>query len=289
MHTTQTALVTHVTQQFIDTATDMLAAYRKFCAANSSAGQLILPESLKLIPLYLSAATKFAAFIVNPVLANRASGNRSLLSDALVRADARAASLAALMSIPTHRMLPTLYPRVFRIDEIADTVGVLPAATPLSLQQTGAADDFPVPIEALLSVPLPPPIFPSSVKIDSACIYLIDSYSTIILLVGKDAPADAQAELFGVRASVSELPPFLLRSLGPHSSRRLRNIVESLRARRNPMGSATALRIVGPDDAPGRAAAMGLLVEDQTERGGAGNKSYVDLLCAVHSAIQQRQ
>lgn len=32
--------------------TDILYAYRKFCAASSSAVQLILPEALKLLPLY---------------------------------------------------------------------------------------------------------------------------------------------------------------------------------------------------------------------------------------------
>ena len=31
---------------------DMLAAYRKHCASTSPSGQLILPESLKLLPLY---------------------------------------------------------------------------------------------------------------------------------------------------------------------------------------------------------------------------------------------
>lgn len=36
----------------------MLAAYRKHCASPSSAGQLILPECMKLLPLYINSLLK---------------------------------------------------------------------------------------------------------------------------------------------------------------------------------------------------------------------------------------
>lgn len=36
----------------------MLACYRKNCASPSSAGQLILPECMKLLPLYISCLLK---------------------------------------------------------------------------------------------------------------------------------------------------------------------------------------------------------------------------------------
>ena len=36
----------------------MLACYRKNCARDSTAGQLILPETLKLLPIYSSSLTK---------------------------------------------------------------------------------------------------------------------------------------------------------------------------------------------------------------------------------------
>ncbi|CAK9082456.1 unnamed protein product [Durusdinium trenchii] len=41
---------------------DMLHAYRANCASMTSAGQLILPESLKLLPLYIGSIRKFPAF-----------------------------------------------------------------------------------------------------------------------------------------------------------------------------------------------------------------------------------
>ncbi len=41
-----------------DTCVKVLVAYRKFCASNTSYGQLILPESLKLFPLYILSILK---------------------------------------------------------------------------------------------------------------------------------------------------------------------------------------------------------------------------------------
>jgi protein transport protein SEC24 len=278
----QTGLITHVTASFVDAATDMLAAYRRYCAANSSAGQLILPESLKLLPLYLAAATKLSAFVVNRPLGRPASG-RSPFSEALVRADARAAALVALGSLPTHRMVPTIYPRVFRVDSLPEAVGVPPPCTPMV--SPTAEGESPLSLDALLAVPLPPHTFPSAAPIASTGVYVIDAHAMTLILVGADVAPDELEELLGA-PSVDALPPAELRALGPHSSRRLRNIVGSLRARR--AGAAIPLRVVGPDDAAGRAAALELLVEDQTPASGSGSRSYVDLLCAVHSAIQQR-
>lgn len=41
---------------------DVLGVYRKFCAKGANPGQLILPEALKLLPLYALALSKSPAF-----------------------------------------------------------------------------------------------------------------------------------------------------------------------------------------------------------------------------------
>lgn len=46
----------------VDKCVDVLAAYRKHCASTTSPGQLILPESLKLLPIYVLALTKHPLF-----------------------------------------------------------------------------------------------------------------------------------------------------------------------------------------------------------------------------------
>ncbi|KAK9832002.1 hypothetical protein WJX81_007680 [Elliptochloris bilobata] len=63
-------------------AVGVLAAYRRYCASQSSSAQLILPEALKLMPLYALALLKCPALGVS------------------TRPDARAAWLARLMTLP---------------------------------------------------------------------------------------------------------------------------------------------------------------------------------------------
>ena len=61
-------------------AADALLAYRTHCAAASSSGQLILPEALKLLPLYTLALTKAPCF---RCAACAASPQRALVSAVL--------------------------------------------------------------------------------------------------------------------------------------------------------------------------------------------------------------
>ncbi len=50
-----------VKETLVEDCVNVLYNYRKFCATNSSSGQLILPESLKLLPLYTLATVKSRA------------------------------------------------------------------------------------------------------------------------------------------------------------------------------------------------------------------------------------
>ncbi|CAN0444025.1 unnamed protein product, partial [Laminaria digitata] len=51
--------------QVEDSMLAMLFSYRKKCASNSSSGQLILPEALRLLPLYTLCAHKMLALRPN--------------------------------------------------------------------------------------------------------------------------------------------------------------------------------------------------------------------------------
>lgn len=83
-------------------AGDALLAYRTHCAAASSSGQLILPEALKLLPLYTLALSKHTVF--------RADS----------RPDVRAAAMWRLLSLPAHKAVPLLYARMVRLDGLLD-------------------------------------------------------------------------------------------------------------------------------------------------------------------------
>jgi protein transport protein SEC24 len=79
-----------------------LHAYRRFCASNSAAGQLILPEALKLLPLHGLGLSKSAGLRPSASVCERAIW-------ALQQLAAPAAAVA-----------PSCYPRLFQMAELGD-------------------------------------------------------------------------------------------------------------------------------------------------------------------------
>jgi hypothetical protein len=132
--------------------TDALLAYRTYCAAASSSGQLILPEALKLLPLYTLALSKAPVF--------RADS----------RPDVRAAAMWRLLSLPAHKAIPLLYARMVPLIGLMDRpqvcgAGGVPCATTLPRSAASpshaclhTAGSPRVPRPALCTAP-PPPCF----------------------------------------------------------------------------------------------------------------------------------
>lgn len=52
-----------IKDNLINRAAQILACYRKNCASPTSSGQLILPDCMKLLPLYVSCLLKNDAFV----------------------------------------------------------------------------------------------------------------------------------------------------------------------------------------------------------------------------------
>ena len=77
-----------------------LYAYRRFCASNNSSGQLILPEGLKTLPLYVLGLHK----------------SHGLRSDA--SPDDRAMWLYRALVSPPELMTPAVYPRLFSVHDL---------------------------------------------------------------------------------------------------------------------------------------------------------------------------
>ncbi|KAG8493884.1 hypothetical protein CXB51_011348 [Gossypium anomalum] len=103
----------HVTNLCVN----ILLSYRKFCATVSSTGQLILPEALKLLPLYTLALIK----------------SRGLRNDG--RIDDRSFWVNYVSSLSTPLAIPLVYPRMFAIHNVDSKDGdesVLPPTIPLS-------------------------------------------------------------------------------------------------------------------------------------------------------------
>ncbi|GAV90421.1 Gelsolin domain-containing protein/zf-Sec23_Sec24 domain-containing protein/Sec23_trunk domain-containing protein/Sec23_helical domain-containing protein/Sec23_BS domain-containing protein [Cephalotus follicularis] len=106
-----------VREQMTNLCISTLLAYRKFCATVSSSGQLILPEALKLLPLYTLALIK----------------STGLRTDG--RIDDRSFWINYVSSLPTPLVIPLVYPRMVAIHDLdpnEEDGSLLPAALPLS-------------------------------------------------------------------------------------------------------------------------------------------------------------
>ncbi|XP_052621536.1 protein transport protein Sec24-like CEF [Lactuca sativa] len=105
-----------VREQVTNLCINILHSYRKFCATVSSSGQLILPEALKLLPLYTLALIK----------------SIGLRSDG--RIDERSFWINYVLPLSTQLAIPLVYPRMISIHDLnsKETDGcVIPHAIPL--------------------------------------------------------------------------------------------------------------------------------------------------------------
>jgi len=141
---------------------DMLHAYRANCASMTSAGQLILPESLKLLPLYVGSIRKMPAF----------------RSGSDIRADDRLAALLRVLGLPMALTAPWVYPRVYTVSPLPERAGI----------RTEVGDN----------VYMPPTIACSSDKLALDRTYLIDTGATLRLYIREEVSIDQLQNLFGV-------------------------------------------------------------------------------------------
>ncbi|KAL5542489.1 hypothetical protein UlMin_010199 [Ulmus minor] len=106
-----------VKEQVTNLCINSLLSYRKFCATPSSSGQLILPEALKLLPLYTLALLK----------------STGLRTD--VRIDDRSFWINYVSSLSTTLAIPLVYPRMIAIHDLNTKEGddsLIPPFVPLS-------------------------------------------------------------------------------------------------------------------------------------------------------------
>ncbi|OAD76143.1 hypothetical protein PHYBLDRAFT_123428 [Phycomyces blakesleeanus NRRL 1555(-)] len=90
----------------------ILTAYRKYCAASSSPGQLVLPDSFKVLPIYTLCLKKSAL----------------LRRDPNVTSDVRVYTMRAIKSASIAETIKWIYPRMIKVHEmlVQDNVNVTP-------------------------------------------------------------------------------------------------------------------------------------------------------------------
>jgi protein transport protein SEC24 len=232
-------------------AIDILAAYRKHCSQTSSPGQLILPEALKLLPIYYLGLAKTPCFRIG--------------TDVML--DERINGFNILMEMSTRSLLTYCYPYLFSIHNMPDS----------EIVEAIDADT-----REEIMYPLPPLMSLTSARIETNGLYLLnDGYGTW-WWIGAQCPNEVISDVFGVPSfndiGSTTVPNPNLESV---TGKRVQAILEELSKQAVRNGP---VRIYKERD-QGETQFFARLVED---RYGSGAMNYVEYLCWLHKEIQGR-
>jgi protein transport protein SEC24 len=149
-----------VRQMITDKLVAILASYRKNCSPTSNAGQLILPDSLKMLPVY------FLGLIKSPALRQ---GTDVLL-------DERITMMSQIQEMGCKNILLYCYPQLFNLTNMDEEL----------IDEDGK----PFPLPTLNSL--------SASRLDSSSIYLLNDDINIYIWIGREAPNEALQGLFSI-------------------------------------------------------------------------------------------
>lgn len=232
----------------------ILLAYRKHCASSTSPGQLILPESYKLFPLYALGLMKTKAV---------KGGN--------VSSDVRSHYMRYLKSLGVPQTILMLYPRMVPIHRLIES--------PLACQFQPETQKF-----------IPPPYMRASyLRMEPEGIYLIENGDVMIMWIGAGVSRMNLESLFGVERFEDLIDPTTkqhrvidrLPKLENDLSIRVRRLIKYFDLNQRHFRSLPLL--IARQSIDSTELEFGnLLVEDQNNDA----MSYVDYLCFVHKQIQ---
>ena len=241
-----------IRQKMSEHGVNILYAYRQHCASNHSSGQLILPESLKFLVVFLNAIAR-SDYLVS----NKNQGVE-------VSADVRAMRFVALESMPISLCIPVVYPRLLTLLDMSENAGRLKA------RKYGA------PICAL-----PKYRYPSGTHISDDELILLDAGTSLLLWVGLDVPTEVLVDLFGVEElpdDAAVLRPIRIGRRDNDLSNRVMNVIEDHLRRHRVPTCFSDVRIVKQGSAA-EDRFFNLLVEDE---GPNGEPSYCAALVSAH-------
>ncbi|KAF9427642.1 COPII coat Sec23p-Sfb3p heterodimer component [Podila epigama] len=175
----------------------ILSAYRKNCASSTAPGQLILPESFKLFPLYALTLLK----------------SKSLRSGKDINSDLRVHQMRMLKGMGVSESIAFFYPRMIPVHAMDETVGVEDIAG---------------------RVLLPPLVRVSYARLNPAGAYILENGQTLYFWLGREVPSEFLQDVFGV-STLDQVDPTMhyLPELTSTTSTQIRTIA-SYMARQRP-------------------------------------------------------
>jgi protein transport protein SEC24 len=200
-----------VRQIITDRLVGILSGYRKHCSSTSNNGQLILPDALKLSPVYFLGLMKSNAF---------RQGTDVLL-------DERICHLHQMNEMTNKNIMLYCYPQLFDLTNMGE---------PLV-----DSDGTEYPLPAMLSL--------SASRIDSTGIYLLNDDINIYIWIGREASAENVSAIFQVDSFEHITPetmpnPDLNTTIGERFSR----ILNEIRKNRNRYGQLRVMRDRDPTE-----------------------------------------
>ena len=214
----------------------------------ASSGQLMLPETLKLLPLYTLALIK----------------NIILRMGTDIRPDERTYYLSLARVLPSGLLLNFIYPRLFALHTMPDEAG-LPDATG--------------------SIVLPPTVSLSSEKLDRRGVFLLEDGDLMYLWIGREVSPDLLVALLGIPSlegyDTSTIP---LPAIENSYNVRVNNIVNAVRAQRPSFMSLHLVR----EGEPREIKFFSHLIEDKTKSVHSYYEFLVNLHQRVQAKVSKR-
>lgn len=270
----------------------MLANYRMYTTARASpSGQLILPESLQLLPLFCLSLRK-----------SRLLRNCTVpFKGPYPTADERAYHIFYGRMVSPNMSLQCVHPNLLQVSDMRTRDGewIIPSA----LETNKYAGEKVVAASMRPVCQLPKSMNPSIACLDERGMYILDDRFAFYLFIGKDVPEEKWRKLLSVSNEpgvnrvdgqwVSNVPMGELTLASTESGHKLRNILHQLRMLNSP--NSTLAMNARHTHAPlilvfvGRGSVYeeemdSLLVDDPD----GYEKSYVDFLVGVHRAVRVR-
>ncbi|KAF4126128.1 protein transport protein SEC24 [Geosmithia morbida] len=225
---------------------DILTAYRKHAPVQHAPSQLVMPERLKELSMYVLGLIKSRA-----------------LKAGIETSDRRVYEMRLVRSMGPAELSVYLYPRMVALHNLQPEEGF---ADP----ETG-------------HLKMPPAVRLSYSRVEPGGVYLVDNGQQCLLWLHAQTSPNLIADLFGAeKTTLKSLDPYTssLPVLETHLNAQVRNILEFLRSMRGSKGLTIQLARQGLDGAELEFAR--LLFEDRNNEA----QSYVDWLVHVHKNVQ---
>lgn len=245
----QTTRLLDAREALINKCIDILTVYRSEITPTSSPTQLMLPESLKLFPLYVLAMLKNVLF----------------RSGTDVRPDERTYWTMVVRTLPISLLIPFLYPRMFPLHNLPEGAGY------------AGEDDV---------VVLPPTVNLASDKLDRTGAYLLEDGQTMFLWIGKAVSPLFLRDAFGV-ASLDVLDTLKMTTYMPLESElsvRIFNIINAIRAQRPTYQNIYFIK----EGEPRETKFFNYLVDDKTKTIPSYFEFLTSLHSKIMSKVQKR-